>query len=94
MVIEADCDQEMPEQMLATVLLSRLQPSLAPPFPQQLASHLGDEANHVPALPRTNNVKRNGKATELTPPASCSASPVPSDGEDEGCSDDAPATLR
>ena len=88
-VIEGQSDAEMPEQMLASVLLVRVDPKLAPPFPPELASYLSDAAHHVDPLVREGRV-RSGNAAELagSNPASCSTSPIPSDAEDDTVGED------
>jgi hypothetical protein len=84
-VIEADGDAEMPEQLLACVVLARIDPKRAPPFPPELVSYLADEANQRDPLPRASRV-RAGQAGDLiaSDPASdiCSATPPVSDAED------------
>ena len=94
-VDEADGDAEMPEQLLTSVLLARIDPKRAPPFPPELVSYLSDEVNHRDPLPRASRV-RAGNAVDFaaSEPASdvCSASPPPSDAED--ADDPPPSTLR
>ena len=90
-VIEGDGDAEMPEQMLASVLLCRLDPKRAPPFPAELARYLSETQHHAEPLPRYSRI-RPGAVDAASPPASCSASPQPSDVEDDD--DDAPSTAR
>merc|ERR1712113_32071 len=50
-VIEADGDEEMPEQILAAGIMSYLDPFQAPEFPPDLAAFLLDERNHKERLP-------------------------------------------
>lgn len=49
-VIEADDDDEMPEQILAGVYLTHLDPSKARSFDPALTRFLSDERNYVPPL--------------------------------------------
>lgn len=50
-VIEADRDAEMPEQVLFGTYLSYMDPTRVDPFPPQLTAWLSDEQNHIPPLP-------------------------------------------
>lgn len=94
-VIEAEGDSEMPEQMLANVLLSRVDPKRAPPFPPELASYLAESGKGAEPLPRASRVRAgNAASLESSPPASCSASPQPSDEEEDDDEPQPPATLR
>ena len=58
-VVEADTDDEMPEQVIAGVYLTNMDPSLAPTIDAELAAYLNDEANHVKPLPRSKNSVAN-----------------------------------
>ena len=49
-VIEADDDQDMPEQMLAGVYLTYLDPAKCRPFDPTLTRYLNDERNLMPPL--------------------------------------------
>ena len=71
-VIEADRDHEMPEQMLASVLCSRIDPRRAPAFPADLIAYLHDPSHHVDPLARQRRAGRGtamaeGNAGVLTP---------------------------
>ena len=48
--IEADDDQDMPEQMLAGVYLTYLDPAMCRPFDPTLTRYLNDERNLMPPL--------------------------------------------
>ena len=50
-VIEADDEEEMPEQMLAGVYLTYLDPAKCQPFDPTLTRYLSDERNLMPPLP-------------------------------------------
>jgi len=49
-VIEADDDQDLPEQMLAGVYLTYLDPAKCRPFDPTLTRYLNDERNLIPPL--------------------------------------------
>jgi len=49
-VIEAEDDADMPEQMLAGVYLTYLDPAKCQPFDPRLTRYLNDEANWIPPL--------------------------------------------
>lgn len=49
-VIEADDDEDMPEQMLAGVYLTYLDPAKCRPFDPTLTRYLNDESNLIPPL--------------------------------------------
>lgn len=99
-VIEATGDEEMPERMLANVLLSHIDLKQASPFPTELAEFLSDARNYTEPLERTSRIKA---ATADADPVSAdaehldsqSASPAPSDAEeDDVCAEDIPDTMR
>jgi hypothetical protein len=49
-VIEADGDEQMPEQMLFANYLSHMDPTMVDPFPAELTAWLSDARNHIPPL--------------------------------------------
>ena len=61
-VIEADTDDEMPENILAAVNITHIDVNSAPPVASEVAAFLNDQANHVPPLER---LRRNGRSSLL-----------------------------
>ena len=51
-VIEAEDDADMPEQMLCSAYVSHLDPASASPFDPALTAFLSDDRNFVPPLPK------------------------------------------
>ena len=58
-VVEAESDAEMPENILAAVNMTHLNVKGAPRIDAGVAAYLNDPANHVPPLER---LRRNGRA--------------------------------
>jgi len=54
--IEAEADDEMPEQVLAGVFLSNIDPARATPIAEELAAYLNNAEHHTPALERNSKV--------------------------------------
>ena len=76
-VIEADTDDEMPENILAAVNITHIDVNSAPPVASEVAAFLNDQANHVPPLER---LRRNGRSS-LPAPGAVGTEPWETGGE-------------
>ena len=70
-LIEADGDHEMPENILAALYLTHLNPAEAPAIDPAAAAYLHDPSNHVPPLERQG--RRGAKSPSVSARASGAA---------------------
>jgi len=67
-VVEADADDEMPEQVLAAIMLTQIDPrGCAVPFDTELAAYLADPNTHVPPLARKRGPPGSARVNESRP---------------------------
>jgi hypothetical protein len=77
-LVEADTDEEMPEQIIASLCMTQIDPSRAPQLEESLTAYLNEPANYVPPLLRVS--KAGGTIAESASAFSREASPPRRDG--------------